>query len=265
MEDIQQRSESPTPPVHPAPPNAGSQFMVPLAILAGFGMIAVAIYFSGGKAPATVQNNNLNPETAQEATPVPPVSAEDHILGNPNAPIVIVEYSDYDCPFCKRFHETMHTVMDTYGSSGKVAWVYRHFPLDTIHPSAAYIASAAECVAELGGNDAFWTFSDLVFGERELNQLTDTTRLPEFATTAGVDVSAFNECVTSERTMPLVEADLAEGISAGVRGTPYSFIMIAGQQLPVNGAQPIEYMTANIDGLLLQLEQVETEPPAVAE
>jgi protein-disulfide isomerase len=89
-----------------------------------------------------------------------PVTAADHIRGDINAPVKIVEFSDIDCPFCKRFHSTMQEVMKTYGDSGKVAWVYRHFPLTQLHPDAANKAEASECVAELGGNDKFWAFVD---------------------------------------------------------------------------------------------------------
>lgn len=236
----------------------GNSLAIPLAIIIGFGMIAGAIYFSGQNAPLAVQKQQQE-QPVEEATPIANISAEDHVRGNPNAPIVIVEYSDFDCPFCKAFHETMNTVMDRYAADGKVAWVYRHFPIENLHPSAPHIAAASECVAELGGNEAFWSFADLVFGERETNAQTDTSRLPEFAAAAGVDEAAFKSCLESERTVPLVAADLAEGVSAGVRGTPFSFILIAGQQLPVNGAQPLEYMSANIDNLIEQLEAAEAE------
>lgn len=245
--------------------NSTSSYAIPAAILLGFGMIAAAIYFGSSDQAAVPMEQDAEAEQAtQESEPIPEITEDDHIRGNPNAPIVVVEYSDYDCPFCKQFHETMNSVMDTYGPSGEVAWVYRHFPIDRIHPSAPYIAMASECVAELGGNEAFWTFSDLVFEEREANAMTNTARLPEFAVSAGVDEAAFNECVESERTMPAVEEDMAEAMAAGVRGTPYSFILIAGQQLPVNGAQPLQYMTANIENLLDQLEQAETEGSAEA-
>lgn len=89
-----------------------------------------------------------------------PVTSADHIRGDINAPVKIVEFSDIDCPFCKRFHTTMLEVMNTYGKEGKVAWVYRHFPLTQLHPDAANKAEASECVAELGGNDKFWEFVD---------------------------------------------------------------------------------------------------------
>lgn len=236
--------------------SSGSSLAIPLAIIVGFGMIASAIYFGGQKTPLAVEKQQQG-QAVEEATPISGITAEDHVRGNPNAPIVIVEYSDFDCPFCKSFHATMNTVMDRYAADGKVAWVYRHFPIENLHPSAPYIAAASECAAELGGNETFWAFSDLVFGERETNAMTDTSRLPEFATAVGLDSAAFKECLESERTVPLVAADLSEGVNAGVRGTPFSFILIAGQQLPVNGAQQVDYMSANIDNLIEQLDAAE--------
>ncbi len=93
---------------------------------------------------------------------ITPLSQKDHLNGNPNAPVKIIEYSDLECPFCKEFHETMLQVMREYGAEGQVAWVYRHFPL-TKHPQAEPDAEAAECVASLGGETAFWDFITKVF------------------------------------------------------------------------------------------------------
>ena len=144
---------------------------IPIAIVFGFALIAVAIFVSGQNTqkPST----KVDPKDAIEQAsgqigktgPVRKVDEKDHIRGNPNAPIVIVEYSDLECPFCKSFHETMNKVMANYGNDGKVAWVYRQFPLEQLHPNAPTLAQASECVAELGGNDAFWKFSDKIFNE----------------------------------------------------------------------------------------------------
>ena len=235
-------------------------YAVPAAIVFGFALIAAAIFFTGDK---TVQPSPQQKETAQQEETLPtgpasPVTAEDHILGNPNAPIVIVEYSDFDCPFCKNFHMTMKQIMDDYGADGKVAWVYRHFPLEQLHPSAPHIAAASECVAKLGGNESFWKFADLIFEERETNQPTNTARLGEFAQTAGVDEAAFNACVQNKETTDLVEADFVDGLKAGAKGTPYSVIQVAGQELVINGAQPYEYVKQNLASILEQLESAET-------
>lgn len=97
---------------------------------------------------------------------IPEVTVEgDHINGKSDARIQVVEYSDFECPFCGRFHETMNQVMAEYGESGDVNWIYRHFPLEQIHPNAFSLAVASECVSELGGNDKFWEFSNMIFGK----------------------------------------------------------------------------------------------------
>lgn len=232
---------------------------IPIAIVLGFGLIALAIFFQGGSRTASgpVLGTETNPATETlpgTGGPIRPVDETDHIRGNPNAPIMIVEYSDYDCPFCKNFHETMNQVMDNYGVTGQVAWVYRHFPIESLHPSAPHIAAAAECVAELGGNDAFWTFSDLVFQERGTNDPTNLTRLNEFAGMAGVEVNQFNTCLDSGRTTERVEADLADAAVAGANGTPHSVVLVGGQQAIINGAQPYSVMEEIIEGLLAQIQ-----------
>lgn len=89
-----------------------------------------------------------------------PVTADDHIIGSLDNPIKIVEYSDFDCPFCTRMHETL---VEIVAENSDVSWVYRHFPLDSLHPNARTIANISECVAQEGGNDAFWTFADGYF------------------------------------------------------------------------------------------------------
>lgn len=90
-----------------------------------------------------------------------PVTAKDHLRGNKNASVILVEYSDYECPFCYQFHPTITQALNEY--KDKIALVYRHYPLTNIHPSAMPSALAAECVAELKGEDAFWKFSDKLF------------------------------------------------------------------------------------------------------
>ncbi len=106
-----------------------------------------------------------------------PVTDKDHIAGNAQADIIIVEYSDTECPFCKKFHETMIQVMDEYGKSGKVAWVYRHFPLDALHKKARKEAEATECAAELGGNDKFWEYLNLMMKITPANDQLDLNLL----------------------------------------------------------------------------------------
>lgn len=104
---------------------------------------------------------NKTPSTAPAAGTVSPIDpATDHIRGNPKASVAVIEYSDYQCPFCKSVHPTYQKIVDTYGDD--VMWVYRHYPLP-FHPHAQKAAEGAECAAELGGNDAFWAYSDELF------------------------------------------------------------------------------------------------------
>lgn len=236
------------------PVNQRSSLAIPAAIVFGFALIAGAILFSGiGTQNAITQPTAKVPEVAPK-TEVRPIDSTDYVRGNPNAPITVVEYSDYDCPFCKNFHDTMNTVMKEFGVGGKVAWTYRQYPIAQLHPNAPRISEAAYCVGDLGGTDAFWKYSDLVFNEREVNAKTEMTRLPEFAEKAGVKRADFNACLESGKNKPRVEASLQEGSLAGAQGTPYSIVMVGDQQAVINGAQPYPVVKQIIENLIKQLE-----------
>ncbi len=237
------------------PTQNNNSLAIPLAIIIGFGLIAIAIYFSGfGKGGNP--SNIVIPSTEEKPalSKAKAVSEEDFIRGNPNAPIMVIEYSDYDCPFCKRFHETMNQIMDEYGVGGKVAWVYRQYPIKQLHPNAPHISEAALCVGVNGGNDAFWKFSDLVFGEREVNEPTNISALAGYAEQAGVSKSVYENCMQGGSQKPVIEASLADGAAAGINGTPHSIIRVGNQEAPINGAQPYEVVKSVVDNLLKQLE-----------
>ena len=179
------------------------------------------------------------------ASKLPAVSDEDHVRGSRSAKVFLIEYSDFECPFCKSFHATAQQVIDEYGSD--VAWVYRHYPLDQIHPKARPAALASECVAELGGDDAFWNFADTIFA----NQQSTLADLPGTAVGAGVNQSAFQTCFDSDKYADLVEGQLQEGIAAGVRGTPGNFIVNQnGDTWFIPGAYPFDQVKPMIDEAL---------------
>lgn len=226
-----------------------STFAIPAAIVIAALLIAGAIYLNG-----TRNTEVPTGATAQNAVDIEPITADDHIRGNPNASIVMVEYSDYDCPFCKAFHDTMKRIMSEYGRDGDVAWVYRHFPLPSLHPNAIDIAEASECVAELAGNDAFWTFSDLVFDERAQNAQTDITLLPDYAEAAGADRNAFELCYNSNKYNEQILADIEAGQRAGARGTPYTVLVVGDQTGVISGAQQYETVRQIVESLLQQIE-----------
>ncbi len=115
-----------------------------------------------GKGGADQPVEGIEKLPQEQASQLPSVSEQDHVKGERGAKVKLIEYSDYECPFCVRFHPTAQQVLDEYGND--LAWVYRHFPLDQIHPRARPAAEASECVAELGGEEAFWDFTDEVLG-----------------------------------------------------------------------------------------------------
>ena len=225
-----------------------SSLFTPIAIVIAGGLIAGSVYLSLGKTSApqpTLANNQ-----AQQAAPaqptgdlgsMQPVTVDDHIRGNPDAPIKIVEYTDPECPFCKRFHETMVQVMDEYGKDGKVAWVYRHFPLDQLHPKARTESVAIECAGDQGGTGAFWKYADRLYEITPSNNKLDLAELPNIAKYVGLDVQKFNACLKSGKFDTHVEGDVQNAIATGGRGTPWSILVVPNTPaLPINGAQPFE-------------------------
>ena len=169
-----------------------------------------------------------------------PVSpGRDHIRGNPDAPVALIEYSDFECPFCKRFHATVKQAVDESG--GKLKWVYRHFPLDELHPiKARKEAAASECAAELGGNEAFWKFADRFYELTPSNNRTDLdTVLPRIAREIGLDEARFAACLASGRHDRRVEEDRQNAVATGGRGTPWSVVVSKSAKIyPLSGAQP---------------------------
>jgi protein-disulfide isomerase len=125
-------------------------------------------------------------------------------------------------------------------NNADVAWVYRHFPLEQLHPQAESVAIAAECVGELAGSDAFWSFTDGYFAARGAGDATaHSVLVPQLATAAGAPSAAFEECVTSGRTQTLVQEDMDNAIATGGRGTPWSILIgPTGKTYPINGALP---------------------------
>lgn len=237
---------------------------IPVAIVFGFALIAAAIFFTGNNAaPAAI----VTPEEAASTTPrltgtPKPVDATDYIRGNPNAPILLIEYSDYDCPFCKEYHEVLTQIINEYGVSGKVAWVYRQFPIGQLHPNAPKISEAALCVGSIGGQDAFWQFTDLIFNEREVEEQTNMVLLPDYAEASGADRAKFEACLDNGDMTERVTQSTKDGFDIGARGTPYTVLMVGNEQAVVNGAQPYDTVKGIIDNLLQQLEgRVPTSEP----
>ncbi|MDP2586805.1 MAG: DsbA family protein [Candidatus Komeilibacteria bacterium] len=195
----------------------------------------------GNNQAVVLENDNVAPAPSAENPVNIELSGDEYFRGDKDAKVKIVEFSDFQCPFCSRFHPTMQQVMSEYGD--QVAWIYKHFPLDSLHPQARPAAEASECVGEQKGNDGFWKFTDGIYA----NQQTMGTALYEqLAQEAGANLNKFKECVSSRKYQQKVEADYQEGLSYGVDGTPGSFV----NGVPVRGALPFESVKSIIDSQL---------------
>ena len=165
------------------------------------------------------------------------VAAEGPTRGPKDAPITIVEFSDFECPYCGSAFETVEQVMNAY--AGKVRLVYRQFPL-SFHPHAAKAAEASLCAADQG---KFWEYHDVLFKNQKKLEPTD---LKVHATEVGIDAQKFGQCLDSGDKKKAVDADQQAGLAAGVGGTPAFFI----NGIFLNGAQPIDEFKKVIDGEL---------------
>lgn len=180
-----------------------------------------------------------------------PDPERDHIFGASDALVSIIEYSDFECPYCKRFHPTVAEAVEAY--AGKVNWVYRHFPLSFHNPGAQKQAEASECVAELKGNDAFWSFTDAIYERTKAGgNGFPLAALRPLAEEVGVDGAAFLECLNSDRMAKKVQEDMAEGTQVGISGTPGSIIINnkTGEVAVASGAWPLDRLKATIDSLI---------------
>lgn len=229
---------------------------MPIAVVIAGVLIAGAVIYSGGKTEnGTNTNNPQQPQVAQQQTgdleKMTLITSKDHIRGNPDAPVKIVEYSDTECPFCKRFHDIMKQVMDIEGKDGKVAWVYRHFPLDQLHSKARKESEATECAAELGGNDKFWAYLDRLMEVTPANNGLDPAELPKIAQYVGLNTNKFNECLSSGKYAQKIEEHVQNAQATGGNGTPWSIVVSKnGKKYPLSGAQPYASVKALIEQAL---------------
>ncbi len=208
-------------------------------LLSRGGLTAVA---AGNTAAAnTVVANTVKPTpTPTAAAPkaaLPAVTDADHIRGGKNAKVVLVEYADFQCPYCVRHHPSMEKLMTEYGD--KVEWVFRHFPL-SFHENAQPAAVASECASEQG---KFWEFADAMYSDQA--DLGEDFYI-KTATDLGLNVSTFTSCLSSGKYDDLIDSQEAAGSAAGVSGTPATFI---NGQL-ISGAVPYATLKAAVDAEL---------------
>lgn len=217
-----------------------SHFYMILVVLA-FGIGVLVGYIAGSKTattvvaqqPAAQANNAAQPQAAPQRVDV---STDGYpSLGPADAPITIVEFSDFQCPYCRKFYEdTYHALLDAY--PGKIRFVYRNFPLTSIHPEAFPSAQAAMCAND---QNAFWDYHDKLFSSANLGQ----TVYIQYATDLGLDVDKFQACLTNGTHDAEINSDSNYAMSIGVGSTPTFFV----NGYKVEGAYPIDYFKQVID------------------
>ena len=218
----------------------------------------LATYTGGSKVAGVrveAKGNDTNQQEPSQPSAVTPelkgeikLTTEDHVNGKKDARILLFEYSDMECPYCKKFHPTAQKIVDSY--KGDVAWVYRHLPLP-FHANAAKEAEASECANELGGNDAFWKMTATIFEKMPALELD---QLPALASGIGLDEAKFKTCLDSGKYEKKTQGSLEEGTKAGINSTPTSVIydLKTGKSQSVIGALPYEDLRKSLDTFISQ-------------
>jgi len=196
---------------------------------------------------------SIKSPSGQPSQPIRISVDNDPVRGNPDAPITIIEFSDFQCPFCARFHvQTLPSILEEYIDTGKVNLVYRDFPIQSIHPNALPAAVAAECANEQG---KYWQYHDTLFERQTSWSKLDTgsviSTFSQYATDIGLDQQQFDSCLGSGKYLQEVQQDLNDGRTYDVTGTPGFFI---GNEnigfVKIDGAQPFESFKKVIDSQL---------------
>lgn len=184
---------------------------------------------------------------------IAPVSADEHVRGAKNPKVTFVEYSDPECPFCKKFHDTMKQLVTAFPDD--VQWVYRNFPLD-IHPKSQKEIVAMECAAEIGGNDAFWSYLDRLMEVTPANNGLDPKELDSIAAYVKLDKTKFSECLKSDRYDAKIAAQTEEAIQNGGDGTPFSVVFAPNdKKYKLKGAVDYQPLANAVQKLLTGVQQ----------
>ncbi|MBI2672220.1 DsbA family protein [Candidatus Woesearchaeota archaeon] len=208
-----------------------------------FGILFIVSIFTGGFRFGSkgIDGNAVVQPPAQVGDNAPSVVSsvgldDDPVIGDKNAPVTIVEFSDFQCPFCGRFFsQTLPSIEENYINPGKVKFVYRDFPLNSIHPFAQKAAEASECADDQG---KFKEMHDKIFSNQVSLSLDN---LKIWAKDIGLDTNKFNDCLDSGKQASEVGNDEKDGLALGVQGTPAFFVGNENDgYLAISGAQPFE-------------------------
>ena len=218
-------------------------------------IIGAFVMFNGNNTTVTgnVPAGNQEPTTAKATVD------DDAVLGNEDAPVTIIEFSDYQCPFCRKFWtETLGQIKSEYIDTGKVKLVFRDFPLSSLHPQAQASAEAAECVKEKGGDEAYFKMHDKMFSEQNIidsgsvsgpvtkSAVYTNDNLKKWAKDLGYDISS---CLDSGKYKSEVAKDTSDAAAAGLQGTPGFVIMKSGDKegATLKGAYPLSAFKQALD------------------
>jgi protein-disulfide isomerase len=240
MEEFQTPTRAPehTTP-KPQSEGASSPYLIPAAIVVAGALIAGAVAYGLGGGGRSVQPP---PQGGEDSTPpaadISQIADDDPVLGNPGAEVTIVEFGDFQCPFCSRLaSDTLPRLKAQYVDTGKARFIWRDFPIRSIHEFAQKAAEAGECVDEQG---KFWQYHDILIARQaQLN----FSNLRIWAAELGVDVQKFNQCLDSGKYAAEVAKDLADGQALGVTGTPATFV----NGRLISGAVPYAQFAALIE------------------
>lgn len=204
------------------------------------------------------QQEKMSQKYAQFDAAAEKVADGKHIYGDLNARFTLVEFSDIECPYCKRFHDTPKQLVDA--SKGNVNWQWKHMPLDFHNPAAFKEAVAAECISEQKGNRGFWVFINDMFEHTQGNG-AGVKDLPQVVAGVGADLSAFRECLAAGKMDEKVQENIQQAKSLGVNGTPATFVVDnkTGKSQLLGGGQPPEAIMAAMRKMVVEDQEQSAE------
>ncbi len=236
-----------------------NKYLIPGAIVIAGALIAGTIYMTQTKSSGSSDKASVSDIAAEAMKPkidVIPVSSADHIKGDANAKVKLIVYTDPECPFCKGYYKNINDLYNNYPNKDDLAIVYRHFPLEQLHPKALKESEALECATELGGEDSFWKFADILYAETPSNNQLDPAKLNEFAKRINIDSAKFATCLSSGKYTAKIAEAVTAGHNAGGQGTPYSVIQVNGEFVPLTdksgqsmGMLPTDALKSIVDQL----------------
>ncbi len=217
--------------------------LIPAAILLAGAVLSLAIILVRHEEVPTLPEGDI--------TKVLPLGPQDHVRGDTSPKVTLITYTDMECQFCKRFHEVTEQLLAEYGTEGGVAFSVRHFPIIDLHPDSGTHAKAAECAASLGGDGMFWNFINALHAAAPEGAQFDPANYPTLARGLGIPAEGLSECAKGSQFDDRVARDFENGLLIGVKGTPFTVVMVEGMEpFGVSGYLPYEGMKTIIERTL---------------